>query len=300
MECVATLIAAPGDPVLSSYDAGFRDLRKALEAAGAETGPPVVLSSGEAMDLPIWELAPDLAGAVILKTLGDQPVDVLVQPVANRRKRLLVADMDSTIVTGETLDDLAAHAGLKDKIAAITARAMNGELDFEAALRERVGMLKGLPLTAVSETLQEVALTPGAKTAIQTLAADGCHCLLVSGGFTLFTEEIARQCGFHGNKANQLGLDDNALSGEVIPPIVTKDTKLETLMTEAGRLGLSMDQTAAIGDGANDLPMIKAAALGVAWRAKPVVRAEARFALDHGDLTGLLFAMGYPRDAFAA
>jgi phosphoserine phosphatase len=206
--------------------------------------------------------------------------------------------MDSTIVTTETLDELAAFAGLKERIAAITKRSMNGEIDFATALRERVAMLRGLGLGALEETWATTEYVAGARTLIATMAALGATTALVSGGFTFFTGRVAAELGFTHHFANVLLDDGAALTGAVAEPILDRDAKLATLNRLAGELGLPLARCAAVGDGANDLAMIGAAGLGVAWRAKPVVAAAARARLDHADLTGLLYAQGIPRSAF--
>ena len=227
------------------------------------------------------------------------PVDWCVQPAEGRRKRLLVADMDSTIINVECLDELADFAGLKAEISAITERAMRGELQFEGALRERVGMLKGLSTSALQKTYdQRVRLNPGAKTLVRTMAANGARCLLVSGGFTFFTSRVAEAAGFHENRANALLEADGALTGQVAEPILGREAKLAALEGEAARLGLPLAETLAIGDGANDLAMIKASGLGVAYRAKPIVAAEAHAKVDHADLTAVLYFQGYTAEAF--
>ncbi len=201
--------------------------------------------------------------------------------------------MDSTIVTSETLDELAAQAGIKDRIAAITARAMNGELDFEAALRERVGMLKGLGLEALERTWATTELMPGARALVATMRAAGARCALVSGGFTFFTGRVAETVGFHEHHSNTL-LDDGArLTGQVADPILGRHAKLATLKRLAAEEGIALTETLAVGDGANDLDMLGAAGLGVAFRAKPVVAAAARARVEHADLRALLFAQGY-------
>jgi phosphoserine phosphatase len=220
-------------------------------------------------------------------------VDAIATPTEGRRKALLVADMDSTIVTGETLDELADFAGLKDRIAAITARAMNGELDFKAALRERVAMLQGLPLDALERTWQRVRLTPGARELVATMRAHGAYAALVSGGFSFFTSRVAALCGFDLHRSNTLLDDGAALLGRVGEPILDRDTKLATLTGLAAERGLELSATLAVGDGANDLDMLSAAGLGVAYRAKPIVAATARARVDHADLRALLFAQGY-------
>jgi phosphoserine phosphatase len=251
---------------------------------------PVVLSPGEAVDISV-AAPPD--PAVIHAALDAAPVDAVVTPTANRRKRLLIADMDSTIVTTETLDELAAHAGLHDRVAAITRRSMNGEIDFASALRERVGLLRGLPLDALAQTWAATSLMPGAAELVATMRAHGATTALVSGGFTYFTGRVADQIGFHVHRANTLLDDGAALTGEVGEPILDRAAKLETLQELAAARGLDMADCLAVGDGANDLAMIRAAGLGVAFHAKPIVSAEARVRIDHCGLRALLFMQGY-------
>jgi phosphoserine phosphatase len=230
---------------------------------------------------------------------AEAKVDYCIQPLANRRKRLLVADMDSTIINVECLDELADYAGKKPEIAAITERAMRGELEFEGALRERVGMLAGLGLDALQKAYDErVRLNPGARTLVRTMAANEARCVLVSGGFTFFTSRVAEAAGFHANRANSLVEADGALTGKVVEPILGREAKLSALREEAAALGVSMEETLAIGDGANDLAMIEVAGLGVAYRAKPIVAAQADAKVDHADLTALLHFQGYPADKF--
>jgi len=236
----------------------------------------------------------------VIAAIGDKPVDFAVQPALNRRKRLLIADMDSTIINVECLDELADFAGVKDKVSEITERAMRGELAFEGALRERVGMLKGLATTALQTCFDErVRLNPGAETLVKTMAAHGARCALVSGGFTFFTSRVAQAAGFHLNRANTLIEADDALTGEVGDPILGKEAKLAALNEETAALGLTPADALAVGDGANDLAMIEAAGLGVAYRAKPIVAARAHAKVDHADLTALLYFQGYRAEEFA-
>ena len=236
--------------------------------------------------------------AALREQLDGRPVDVAVQPPEGRRKRLLIADMDSTIVVGETLDDLAAHAGLKPKIAEITARAMRGELEFKGALRERVALLTGLRETALSETYERLEVMPGAATLVATMKTNGAYAALVSGGFNHFTSRVRDRLGFDEDSANDLEIADGRLTGKVVEPIRDRDAKRATLMTLCRRLDVPREAALAVGDGANDLDMIAAAGMGVAFKAKPAVRAAARFAVDHGDLTSLLYFQGYRRDEF--
>jgi phosphoserine phosphatase len=260
--------------------------------------PPEVLSGWESAQ---WtyesvdgELRQEAAAAV-----AELPVDWALVPVEDRRKKLLVADMDSTIINVECLDELADFAGIKAEIAAITERAMRGELEFEPALRERVGKLKGLALDALQKTYDErVRLNPGAATFVKTMAANGARCVLVSGGFTFFTSRVADLAGFHANRANVLLDDGAALTGLVQEPILGRAAKLDALQTEATALGANASDALAIGDGANDLDMIKAAGLGLAYRAKPVVAAEADAEIKHTSLETALYFQGYRKAEF--
>jgi phosphoserine phosphatase len=260
-------------------------------------GAVTVLSPGEAADI-ACPAAPDLAR--VREALDGAPIDAIATPAADRRKRLLIADMDSTIITGETLDELAAYVGLGEKIAAITARAMNGELDFEDALRERVGMLKGLSIDALEQTWRGVRLTPGALELVATMKAHGAYSALVSGGFTFFTSRVAALVGFDMHRSNELLDDGTVLSGKVAEPIVGRSAKLAALRELAARFDLPLSASLAVGDGANDLDMLSAAGLGVAFHAKPIVAASARARVDHANLRALLFAQGYPASAFVS
>lgn len=265
---------------------------QALAAAGVVVKAPKPLGEG-AFDVPLITGRAE-AEAIVATALDGLPVDTCVQAAAGRKKRLLVADMDSTIINVECLDELADFAGLKAEISAITERAMRGELQFEGALRERVGMLKGLATTALQRAYDErVRLNPGARTMVRTMAANGARCALVSGGFTFFTSRVAEAAGFHLNRANTLIEADGALTGQVGDPILGKEAKLAALEEQAADLGVPLAATLAVGDGANDLAMIQAAGLGVAYRAKPIVAAQAHAKVDHGDLTALLYFQGY-------
>lgn len=291
MEHVLTVIAPPGSGALSR--ARLEAAREAIRALGAVAATPRWLKEGEAADIPFEDIAPDAAEAAARQALAGEAVDLVSQAAAGRKKKLLVADMDSTIVVGETLDELAGLAGLKERIAAITARAMNGELDFAAALRERVAMLKGLPETALAETHARIAPMPGAATLVATMRGHGAYTALVSGGFRYFTGRVAAALGFDMDQGNELIIEKGTLAGRVAEPILDKDAKLATLRGLAATQGLPLAAALAVGDGANDLPMLQAAGLGVAYRAKPVVAAAARVRIDHGDLTALVWAQGY-------
>jgi len=237
----------------------------------------------------------------VKRAVGDRPVDFAVQPAENRRKRLLIADMDSTIINVECLDELADFAGVKDKVSEITERAMRGELAFEGALRERVGMLEGLSVDALQACYDDrVKLNPGARTLVRTMAEHGARCALVSGGFTFFTSRVAQAAGFHLNRANTLIEAGGRLTGTVGDPILGKEAKLAALQEETAALGLTPADALAVGDGANDLAMIEAAGLGVAYRAKPIVAAQAHAKVDHADLTALLYFQGYTAAEFVS
>ncbi len=261
--------------------------------------PPEVLSGWESAQ---WiyesvdgELRQEAAAAV-----ADLPVDWALVPLNGRRKKLLVADMDSTIINVECLDELADFAGIKAEIAAITERAMRGELEFEPALIERVAKLKGLALEALQRTYDErVRLNAGAEWLVRTMAKHGARCVLVSGGFSFFTARVAQAAGFHAEHANRLLDDGIALTGDVAAPILGRAAKLETLRRETASIGAGPTDALAIGDGANDLDMIKAAGLGIAYRAKPIVAIEAHARIDHTGLDAALFFQGYRRGEFA-
>ena len=237
-----------------------------------------------------------------LRGVLNASLDVVVQPAANRRKKLFLADMDSTMIGQECIDELAAFAGLKEHVAAITERAMRGEIAFEPALRERVALLKGLPVTVIDEVLRDrISLTPGARALVATMRAHGAHAALVSGGFTLFTDRVAAMIGFDENRANKLTIvDGHKLAGTVAEPIFGRDGKRAALIELRDELGLAPHETMAVGDGANDLDMIAEAGLGVAYHAKPKVAEAAAARIDHNDLTALLYVQGYRSDEFVA
>lgn len=261
--------------------------------------PPMVLSGWESAEW-IYESVDGALREEAAAAVAPLPVDWALTPVEGRRKKLLVADMDSTIITVECLDELADFAGIKSEIAAITERTMRGELEFEPALRERVAKLKGLALDALQRTYDErVRLNPGARTLVRTMAKHGARCVLVSGGFTFFTTRVANAAGFHAQRANVLLDDGAALSGDVREPILGREAKLQALREEAAALGVTAHAALALGDGANDLAMIKAAGLGVAYRAKPIVSEQAHARIEHTSLETALFFQGYRRDEFA-
>ena len=258
------------------------------------------LASGDA-----WQaIAPAGESVVVRATavaaLARHPIDINMVPSGPfRRKRLLVADMESTIIQQECLDELAAFAGVQEQISGITARAMRGELDFEAALKERVGLLQGLDANLLQRVYDHVTLMPGAETLVATMRAHGATCALVSGGFTFFTERIATRLGFNLHRANTLEITNGRLAGTVCIPILGREAKLQTLQERARDSRLQPAETLAVGDGANDLAMIQAAGLGVAFRAKPILKERATASIVHGDLTALLYLQGYRREDFA-
>ncbi len=259
------------------------------------------LAREEACELGPIEIEPATAQRAVRNALDDAPVDVCALPFEGRRKRLLLADMDSTILQVECIDELADVLGIGERIAAITERTMNGELDFAQALAERVALLAGLGVAqvdAVAET--RTPLTPGARTLVQTMRAHGAHTVLVSGGFTLFTERVRARVGFDADEANTLEIADGRLTGKVVPPVLDRHAKAQSLARHATELSLSSDATLALGDGANDIAMLQAAGMGVAFRAHQTVRAAVPLRLDVADLTGVLFLQGYRRDEFAA
>ena len=293
---LAITLVSPDPAALAEAAAG---VRAALMRGAWAISSEVTLGDG-ALDL-LADGPPVETHQAVKAAVGELPVDFAVQPALNRRKRLLIADMDSTIINVECLDELADFAGVKDKVSEITERAMRGELAFEGALRERVGMLKGLSVDALKTCYDDrVKLNPGARTLVRTMAEHGARCALVSGGFTFFTARVAEAAGFHLNRANTLIEADGRLTGAVGDPILGKEAKLAALQEETAALGLTPADALAVGDGANDLAMIEAAGLGVAYRAKPIVAAQAHAKVDHADLTALLYFQGYTAAEFVS
>ncbi len=289
---IATLLTNPETPVLER--AAVEALRNAWGGGDARWLDPGVAAEFVLGSVPgnLWEVWAGLQG------LG---VDLAVQRSEARRKRVLIADMDSTMIRQECIDELADEAGVGAHVAAITARAMNGELDFEAALRERVGLLKGLPEGVIAGVIRDrITLMPGGETLVATMRANGGYAALVSGGFTAFTGAIAAQLGFDENRANTLDVVDGRLTGRVVEPILGRAAKVAALQEICGRLGIGVEQAMAVGDGANDLGMLGLAGAGVALHAKPVVQAECQLRVNHGDLTALLYLQGYAREEFVA
>ena len=299
MSLVATLICNPNNPALDST------VVDGMRAVLPSAAPARWLFDEVAVDLPFVAegevQAVDLHAieARLREVRGDLPIDIVVQPEATRRKKLFLADMDSTMIGQECIDELADFAGLKAHVAAITERAMRGEIAFEPALRERVALLKGLSVKVVAEVLQKrITLTPGGRELVATMRAHGAWTCLISGGFALFTNAVAAMIGFQENRANELKVADGKLTGEVAEPILGRAAKLATLVELRESFALDEVDTMVVGDGANDLGMIQAAGLGVAYHAKPTVAAAAAARIDHGDLTALLYAQGYRREEF--
>jgi phosphoserine phosphatase len=290
-DLVATFIApSPGAAPLPRI---LGEAHGVLAALGADVGATAILAPERAGDLPFRNLAADQADAALRRALGAAEIDIVVQPAAGRRKRLLVADMESTIIENEMLEELADFLGLREEVAEITRKAMNGEIDFVAALRSRVALLKNMPVARLAEAGERIRVMPGAAALVATMREAGAATALVSGGFTIYTRPIRDRLGFDFDVGNELLVAAGRLTGEVGDPIVTKETKLATLTRLAAERGLPLAATLAVGDGANDLPMLGAAGLGIAFRAKPAVASSARVRIDHGDLTSLLFAQGY-------
>jgi phosphoserine phosphatase len=298
MSLVATLICNPANPALDST------VVDGARAILPSAGPGQWLFDEVAVDIPFESpihVQGDLTAIAdrLREARGDLPIDVVVQPLATRRKKLLLADMDSTMIGQECIDELADFAGLKVHVAAITERAMRGEIEFEPALRERVALLKGMPAGVVDEVLaKRIKPTPGGRELVATMRAHGAWTCLISGGFTLFTNTVAAWLGFQENRANTLLVRDGKLTGEVAEPVLGRAAKLATLIDLRESFDVDDVDTLVVGDGANDLDMIKSAGLGVAYHAKPAVATAAAARIDHGDLTALLYAQGYRRNEF--
>ena len=294
MSLVATLICNPANPALDST------IVDGALAVLPSPGHAQWLFDEVAVDIP-FAGSDDVRAieASLRRARGDLPIDIVVQPAALRRKKLFLADMDSTMIGQECIDELADFVGLKAHVAGITERAMRGEIEFEPALRERVALLKDLPVSVVDEVLaKRITPTPGGRELVATMRAHGAYTCLVSGGFTLFTRAVAAKIGFQENRANELVVRDGKFTGEVKEPILGRAAKLATLVDLMESFDLDDIDSVVVGDGANDLAMIQAAGLGVAYHAKPAVAAAAAARIDHGDLTALLYAQGYRREEF--
>jgi phosphoserine phosphatase len=305
MSYVATLISAAARPAVTEALAVrvAEKLPQARRGAWLHPGVAIDILFGDPSDRPgataglLKKLTHELRGVI-----GAAPADVVLQPLDGRRKKLLVADMDSTMIGQECIDELADYAGLKDRVAAITARAMRGEIAFAPALRERVALLRGLPAATIDRVIAErIRPNPGAAVLVQTMRAHGAYTCVVTGGFTAFMAPLAKAIGFDEYHANTL-LTDAAgrLTGEVAEPVLGREAKRDTLLTLRERLRLRREDSLAVGDGANDIPMIEAAGLGIAFHGKPALREKAGASIDHGDLTALLYAQGYRREDFVA
>jgi len=284
---ILVLIANPARPTLD--EGTVQACIEILRATGANVGAPDWLAPGAACDIPFEGEGMDI---------GMTGIDAVIVPADGRRKKLLVADMESTMIENEMLDELADFLDLREKIAGITARAMNGEIDFEAALDARVELLKGLPVVALDEAAKRIVYMPGGATLVATMKKHGAYCALVSGGFTYFTRMVREKLGFDFDAANMLEIDGRTLAGTVTRPILGKEAKLSTLQRLCDERGLGLGDAITVGDGANDLPMLKAAGLGVAFHAKPMVAAQVPARIRNGDLTALLYLQGYRRSDF--
>ena len=289
---IVSLLTNPASPALDR--ATVESLRNAWGGGDARWLDPGIAAEFAVETMPVnrWQ---------VWESLQTLRVDLVLQPAEGRKKRLLIADMDSTMIQQECIDELADEAGVGAHVAGITARAMNGELDFEDALRERVGLLRGLPASVITTVIRDrITLMPGGRELVATMRANGAYAALVSGGFTAFTAQIAAVLGFDENRANLLLVQDGKLTGKVAEPILGRASKVQALEEISARLGITPQDAIAVGDGANDLGMLGLAGAGVALHAKPVVAAECDIRINHGDLTSLLFLQGYGRGEFAS
>ena len=287
---VVTLLTAPSNPSLEN--ALVENLRNAWGGGDADW-----LAVNEAAEFAVEQIPSNFWD--VWESLQAGGVDLVIQPAEGRRKKMLLADMDSTMIQQECIDELADEAGVGERVKDITARAMNGELDFEGALIERVGLLKGLPVSVIDQVLADrITLMPGGKALLATMKANGAYAALVSGGFTAFTAKVAAELGFDENRANTLLTHSDELSGDVGRPILGREAKVQALEEITARLGISEDEVIAVGDGANDLGMLTRAGAGVALHAKPSVAAQCNVRINHGDLTALLYVQGYKKAEF--
>jgi phosphoserine phosphatase len=295
MKSVLTLIAPPDKEKLT--ETLITEISKKLTQAGAKIIGGEWLSAETVYDIAFTRMENFAADEIVRELIADAPIDCVVQDMAERHKRMLICDMDSTIITVECIDEIADFAGVKKQVAAITERAMRGEIDFVGALKERVALLKGLKETVLQEVYnQRVKFTPGARELVATMRAHGAYCVLVSGGFDFFTSRIQSELGFNANFANSLEITDGVLTGHVHEPILGKQAKLQTLIDVSNQENISLSEVVAVGDGANDLPMLTAAGTGVAYHAKPVVQQGARVKINHCNLTALLYMQGYKKE----
>ncbi len=290
MESVLTLVGHPTARDLASET--VLQVSEVLRHRGAEVGSPDWLADRLAADLPFSRLDPRVAMELVRQALGEMEVDLVAQPAAGRLKRLLIADMDSTMVQSETMDDMAALLGIGAEVSEITRRTMLGELKFEESLRRRVAMLEGHPWAVTREVVRALTLSPGARSMVRSLRAQGCYTVLCSGGFTFCTEPVAEICGFNEHHANVLLHADGKLTGRVAEPILGRAAKVERLRALVKERGLKPHEVAAIGDGANDIGMLQAAGLGVAYRGKPAVREATPYHINHSDLSALAYFQG--------
>ena len=294
-ESVLTFVAGPG------FEGPWEGVRsvavEALWRLGADLESMAWLAPERAVDLPFGNLDPEQAETAVRAALRQQmdgvPLDLVAQPLGGRHKRLLLADMESTVIANEMLDELAEILELGPHIAEVTARAMNGEVDFAAALRERVALLRGKPATSLEEAARRIRVNPGARELVATMRGNGAFTALVSGGFRVFSGRVRAELGFDLDIANELALDGGEIAGSVREPVLGREAKLAALRMLAADRGMPLAETLAVGDGANDLPMLEAAGLGIAFHAKPAVVERARHRIDHADLTALLYVQGY-------
>jgi phosphoserine phosphatase len=296
MQYVTTLMAA----TVQAFPIALADRALKIASSTGGSGCRLHWLGPAACDVFYETDAPESIVAPIEGEIAGREIDSISQAVEGRRKRLLIADMESTLIREEMLDELAELKGIRAEISAITARAMNGEIDFAGALTQRVALLEGLPIAALHDKWREIHLTPGARMLVATMRRAGARTVLVSGGFTIFTAKLREMLEMDADYGNELELDRGALTGRLVPPIRDKSFKLETLVAERTALGLQPEDVMSVGDGANDLPMLLEAGIGFAYHAKPSVRQAARYRVDFCDLSALLYAQGYRREDFAS